>query len=179
MKKVKKALKTKEPKGLSQEKKSTLYGILLIIAAITLGISTYVFYQKKLVDITTSNVAAWSFIVNDKETSFTADLGDQLKPGSEGLFTLNLSAIQNGVGVDATISFENQTNWPEYLKLYADKEHNNEIVPGKTTLTRTIAAGDTTSVIIYYYWPKSGKKEKEHKSNVFINLSISGQKIEQ
>ena len=136
----------------NKQLKATIVGIAMIVAALGLGIGTYAYYQSTITGEISGSITAWSFLVNDQATNFTADLGD-LKPGVSGNITLNLSAAASGLGVNAVVSFSGKTNWPANLKLYSDSAKTSEIVVGTTTISRTLAAGGSDSVVIYYDWP--------------------------
>ncbi len=152
---VKKTAKVVEPvakKKNSNQMKATIMGIAMIVAALGLGVGTYAYYQSTITGNVSGTITAWSFLVNNEASEFTADLGD-LKPGVSGQITLNLSAQASGLGVSAVVSFSNPQNWPANLKLYTGSNKTGEITFGTTTVSRTIAAGEADSVVIYYDWP--------------------------
>lgn len=139
-------------KTFLNQKNSLIAGVAMIVAALAISVGTYAYYQSTITGSVEGSITAWSFLVNEQPTTFTAELGD-LKPGVSGEIELNLSAAASGLGVSAVVSFSNQLNWPANLKLYTDAAHNNEIVVGTTTITRTIAAAASDTVTVYYYWP--------------------------
>lgn len=179
--KAKKVVKT-EPvaKKKNGQLKATIAGIAMIVAALGLGVGTYAYYQTTITGTVTGSITAWSFLVNDKTTDFTVDLGD-LYPGVSGSVTLNLSAEDSGLGVNAVVSFSNPTNWPANLKLYSDSGHNSEIVIGTTTISRTITAGNSDTVTVYYDWPIGTAPETgpTANQNASFVITVVGTQVEQ
>ena len=104
-----------------------------------------------------------------------------MKPGVSGQITLNLSAEDSGLGVNAVVSFSGKTNWPANLKLYSDSGKTSEIIVGTTTISRTITAGSADSVVIYYDWPigttaEPGPTTDENASFV---ITVVGTQVQQ
>ena len=152
---AKKVTKVVEPTPKKKDKKqlrASIIGIALMVAAVGLGVGTYAYYQTTLTGTVSGSITAWSFLVNNQATSFTATLGD-LYPGKTGTVELNLSADASGLDVDAVVSFSGLTNWPANLKLYQDANHTELITVGTTHIDRTITAGHHDTVTIYYEWP--------------------------
>ena len=175
----KKAVEPVVKKKDNSQLKATIVGIAMIVAALGLGVGTYAYYQTIITGNLTGSITAWNFVVNGQETSFTADLGE-LKPGVSGSITLNLSAQQSGLGVNAVVSFSDQTNWPANLKLYTDANHTSEIEVGTTTISRTIAAGAADTVYVYYEWPRgtAGEAGPATEQNASIKITVVGTQVQ-
>ena len=168
------------PTKKNSQLKATIIGIAMIVAALGLGVGTYAYYQSTMTGNISGSITAWSFIINESPTNFTANLGD-LKPGVSGQITLNLSAEDSGLGVNAVVSFSGKTNWPANLKLYSDSGKTSEIIVGTTTISRTITAGSADSVVIYYDWPigttaEPGPTTDENASFV---ITVVGTQVQQ
>lgn len=178
-----KTMKKVEPvakKDNGNQRKSMIAGIAMIVAALAISVGTYAYYQTTISGTVSGSITAWSFIVNDEATTFTADLGD-LKPGVSGEITLNLSAEDSGLGVSAVVSFSGATNWPANLKLYSDENHTSELVIGTDTITRTLNAGATDTVVIYYDWPLGSTAESAPTTakTASVQITVVGTQIEQ
>ena len=160
--------------------KATIAGVAMIVAALGLSVGTYAYYQSTITGDVTGSITPWSFVVNESPTSFTAELGE-LKPGVSGEITLNLSAEDSGLGVNAVVSFSGQTNWPSNLKLYTDANHTSEITVGTTTISRNLEAGATDTVVIYYNWPLGDSAEAPEYGGqtASINITVTGTQVEQ
>jgi len=94
---------------------------------------------------------------------------------------LNLSAQQSGLGVNAVVSFSGKTNWPANLKLCTDANCATEINFATTTISRTINAGQSDSVVIYYDWPIGTTAETApttEQTASFI-ITVVGTQVEQ
>jgi len=167
-------------KNSNKNLKTTILGIAMMVVALGLGVGTYAYYQSTITGTISGSITAWSFVVNEQETSFTADLGD-LKPGVNGSITLNLSAADSGLGVNAVVSFSGKTNWPANLKLCTDAGCTSEITVGTTTISRTIAAGASDTVVIYYDWPRGEAGETGPATNqtASVNINVVGTQIAQ
>ena len=87
-----------------KEIKSIVAGIAMIVAAIAVSAGTYAYYQSTITGTASGTITAWSFLVNEGTTNFSADLGN-LKPGVNGTITLSLSAAASGLDVTAVVSF--------------------------------------------------------------------------
>jgi len=165
----------------NKQLKSTILGIAMMVAAIGLGVGTYAYYQTQLSGTIEGTITPWSFLVNDKAETFTAELGD-LYPGKTGSVELNLSAAASGLDVEAVISFSGLTNWPANLKLYKDAAHSESglITVGTTTITETITAGQTKTVTIYYEWPYGSTVETGPTENqtASFNITVVGTQVE-
>ena len=170
-KSTKKVVQVAKKKNNNQIK-ATIMGIAMIVAALGLGVGTYAYYQSNITGTMSGSITAWSFVVNEQPTEFTADLGD-LKPGVSGSITLNLSAEDSGLGVNAVVSFSGKTNWPANLKLYSDANHGSEIIVGTTTISRTISAGSADTVVIYYDWPIGTASEAAPTTNQQASFVIT------
>lgn len=179
-KKVTKVVEPVAKKKNNTQLKATIMGIAMIVAALGLGVGTYAYYQSTITGKIDASITAWSFLVNDKATDFTADLGD-LKPGVSGQITLNLSAEDSGLGVNAVVSFSGKTNWPANLKLYSDAAKTSEIVVGTTTISRTIAAGSADTVVIYYDWPigTSAETGPSTSQTASVTITVVGTQVQQ
>ncbi len=179
---AKKTTRVAEPvaKKNNKQLKATIMGIAMIVAALGLGVGTYAYYQSTITGTISGSITAWSFLVNEKATDFTANLGD-LKPGVSGQITLNLSAEDSGLGVNAVVSFSGKTNWPANLKLYSDAGKTSEIVIGTTTISRTIAAGSADTVVIYYDWPLGTTAETgpTANQNASFVVTVVGTQVQQ
>lgn len=187
MEKGKKKVETKTVKSVEKvqkkdnnQLKATIAGVAMIVAALGLSVGTYAYYQSTITGTVDGSITPWSFVVNDKATSFTAELGD-LKPGVSGEITLNLSAEDSGLGVNAVVSFSGQTNWPANLKLYTDENHTSEIKVGTDTITRNLAAGTTDTVKIYYNWPLGDTAEEPQYGGqtASVNITVIGTQVEE
>ena len=180
---AKKATKKVVPvakKKNNNQMKATIIGIAMIVAALGLGVGTYAYYQSTITGTMSGSITAWSFVVNEQPTTFTADLGD-LKPGVSGQLTLNLSAADSGLGVNAVVSFSGKTNWPANLKLYSDAGKTSEIVFGTTTISRTISAGAADTVVIYYDWPIGNSAENSPTADQQASfvITVVGTQVQQ
>ncbi len=175
-----KVVKPVEKKKDKNQLKATILGVAMMVAALGLGVGTYAYYQTTITGNVTGSITAWSFLVNNQATSFTADLGD-LKPGVSGSITLNLSAEASGLGVNAVVSFSNKQNWPANLKLYSNEAKTAEIVVGTTTLSRTIAAGSSDAVTIWYNWPigTSAEPAPTTSETASFDITVVGTQVPQ
>ena len=177
-----KTMKKVEPvvkKDNGIQRKSMIAGVAMIFAALAISVGTYAYYQTTISGTVSGSITAWSFIVNEETTSFTADLGD-LKPGVSGEITLNLSAEESGLGVSAVVSFSGATNWPANLKLYSDENHTSELEIGTDTITRTLEAGKSDTVIIYYNWPLGTTAETPATAGTAsVQINVVGTQVEQ
>ena len=159
--------------------KATVMGIAMIVAALGLGVGTFAYYQSTITGTASGSITAWSFLVNNQATSFTASLGD-LKPGVSGQIELGLSAADSGLDIDASITFSGKTNWPANLKLYTDSGKTSEIVFGETEITRQLTAGTGDTVIIYYDWPigTSAETSPSTSQNASFLITVVGTQVE-
>ena len=82
----------------------------------------------------------------------TTLVADRIAPGTEGAFSINLNNKNSEVGVDFTVKINEITNAPKNLKFYREAAHTNEIVPGTTTITGQLTAGDATGKDVEIYW---------------------------
>ena len=163
-----------------KEIKSIVAGIAMIVAAIAVSAGTYAYYQSTITGTATGSITAWSFIVNEQPTSFTATLGD-LKPGVSGQIDLNLSAAGSGLAMDVDVTFPSVTNWPANLKLYSASNHaaGSEITPGTTVIERALAANATDTVTVYYDWPIGTTSETPATAGeASLAISVVGTQVE-
>ena len=178
-KKAKRAVEPVVKKKDNSQLKATIIGIAMIVAALGLGVGTYAYYQSTITGTVSGSISAWSFIVNESPTSFSADLGS-LYPGVSGQISLNLSAEASDLGVNAVVSFSGQTNWPSNLRLCTDANCNSVITVGTTTISRTIAAGEYDTVVIYYDWPRGNAEAGPTTSeNASVTITVQGTQIQQ
>lgn len=174
---VKKVTEAKKPTGMSKEKKSIIAGLALIVAAAGISAGTYAYYQSRINGTASGTITPWSFTVNEKGDAqeFVASLGD-LKPGVSGTIVLNMSAAASGLGVDAVVSFNTATNIPTNMKFYTDASYTSELDLSTDTITRTISAGKTDTVTIYYNWPKGtiGEKGPSEDKTASFKIQVVG-----
>lgn len=169
-------------KNADSQLKFSIIGVLLIVVAICLGVGTFSYYQNAITDNKSNSITTWSFLVTDQPTEFVADLGI-LKPGMNGHINLGLSAAENSSDVNVVVSFSGKENWPTNLKLYLDEGKTSEIIVGTTTLSRTITAGSSEIVTLYYDWPKGSGKGTNSTSSTnqatkFV-ITVVGTQVEQ
>lgn len=169
----------KRVEKVSNERKSIIAGVAMIVAALAISVGTFAYYQTTISGTVTGSITAWSFVVENSTTTFTAELGD-LKPGVSGEIELNLSAADSGLDVNAQVAFSGQTNWPANLKLYTDANHTTEITVGTTTIDRTIAAGNTDTVVIYYNWPLGDAPETPQYGGqtASVTITVTGTQVD-
>lgn len=138
--------------------------LLLLIAITALYVAST--YAKYTSDITgnngTATVAKWAFTTDNPQQTLTINLAEnydattlvsgKIAPGTAGSFNV---AVKNGTsetGVDFTIKLNSISNIPTNLKFYKDASYTTELVPGTSTITGQLTAGDSTGVIVPIYW---------------------------
>ena len=178
-KKTVKKVETAPKKKGNKQLKTTIMGLAMMIAAIGLGVGSYAYYQSTLTGTVSGSIRAWSFLVNESPTTFTAQLGN-LYPGASGQIDLDLSAEASGLDVEAVVSFSGLSNWPANLHLYKNAGHSELITVGTTTITKTITAGHSDTVTIYYDWPYGTSVEDGPSSNqsASFNITVVGTQVE-
>lgn len=134
---------------------------------------TYAKYSSSISKSSSISVAKWNFYkdnstqkinINLKENYDESTLlstrntnGVQYKliaPGTEGSFDIKLINTSE-VGADFTLSIGEITNLPSNIKFYKDANYQNELIPGTSSITGSLKAGDSTGldVKIYWKWP--------------------------
>ncbi len=149
-----------------------LVGVTL--AAIVAGVfinTTFSKYTNKVVGDGETQIAKWSFKVNEETEQFTtiklAETYDKntltngkIAPGAKGSFDLIIDSSTSEVGVDYMVDFKNETNKPTNL-IYKFKDNTVENIEElEQYLTGTINANDENKVrtlTIEWEWPYGDK----------------------
>ncbi len=145
-----------------------LVGVTL--AAIVAGVfihTTFSKYTNKVVGNGETEIAKWSFNVNEQTEQFeTIKLAEtydkntltngKIAPGTKGSFDLVIDSTTSEVGVNYLVDFKNETNKPSNL-IYKYKDNSVENIEDlEQYLTGTIDANDTNKVrtlTIEWEWP--------------------------
>lgn len=127
-------------------------------------------YAKYASEITgnsgTATVAKWAFATDNTAQSLTINLANnnintstldsgKIAPGTSGSFDVQLVNTNTETAVDFTIKLNSITNLPtnlKFYKTYSNSTYSNELTPGTSTITGTLAAKSSTPVTVTIYW---------------------------
>ena len=140
--------------GNSMNKKKKRIGliVLLLLFGITAGYvaNTYAKYTSQVNGSGTVKVAKWAFDTDNSSIDIDIDLtgnidastlvSERIAPGTSGSFDIELSNENSEVGVEFTITLSN-SNAP-----------TNLVFDTGTTITGTIAQGDTLTIPVGFSW---------------------------
>ena len=114
---------------MKKNKKIVLISIAIIAIILAfVGGNAFAKYMSKVTGKGTANVAKWSFKVDgsEAETMKTVSLsstindktlkGNQIAPGTEGSFKIDLDASESEVGINYFVTFDKETTKPTNLK---------------------------------------------------------------
>ena len=148
--------------------KRILVGTALVgvLACAIMGL-TFSKYTNTIIGNGETEVAKWSFKVNDATEEFAtiklADTYDQetlidgkIAPGVSGSFDLVIDATDAEVGVEYKVDFKDETNKPTNLKFTFDGKTLDEIEDFEEYFTDIINADDTNKVrtlTVNWEWP--------------------------
>lgn len=138
--------------------KKILIGVTVvgIIAGVFIG-TTFSKYTNKITGDGETQVAKWSFKVNNETEEFaTIKLADtydkstllngKIAPGTKGSFDIIIDATDSEVGVKYEVDFQNETNKPTNLKFKYNDESLEKIEDLEEYFTDIIDADDTNKV---------------------------------
>lgn len=157
-------------------RKNKLMSLALILVAIVaccfIG-GTYAKYSSSVSKSSNISVAKWNFYKDNSTQKININLKENydestllstrningyeyklIAPGTEGSFDIKLINTSE-VGADFTLSIGEITNLPSNIKFYKDANYQNELIPGTSSITGSLKAGDSTGldVKIYWKWP--------------------------
>ena len=151
-----------------KRRKSVFIIVLLLLVGITSAYvaNTYAKYSGQVSGNATATVAKWAFESDNAITTIDVDLAeaynanrlaaDRIAPGTSGSFAIELVNTNTEVGVDWTLTIGSITNKPTNLKFYKDQNHTVEFGtngdPSNSTITGTLAAGDSNGLTVTVYW---------------------------
>ena len=140
------------------------------LAGIVAGVfinNTFSKYTNKVIGDGETEIAKWSFKVNQETEQFatikladtydkTTLLNGKIAPGTKGSFDLVIDATDSEVGVKYEVDFQNETNKPTNLIFKSNNKTVSTIEELEDVLTDTINADDTNKVrtlTINWEWP--------------------------
>ena len=178
---------------MMKERKNTVIVLLLLLLAITAGFAAYTYakYTSSLPERSGSaSVAKWDFSNDNTSSTISFNLADtytagtlqsgKIAPGTSGTMTILLKSTNTEVGVNYSLKVGTVSGLPANLKFYKDSSYTEEMTPGTTTKTGTLAPKNSTGVTETIYWrwlyetttPANGDADDTTAGEAAASLSI-------
>ena len=145
--------------------------ILVLAAGILFG--TYAYYQTTITGTISGNVSKWSFKANNQTSTFNLNLGS-LYPGTEGTYTLELSAEDSELDVYYELIFHNPVNIPSLIFFNTNSSYNTDVIKS------TVLNDGNPDELIDYSWYFLGIDDPWYNSANYVGtygIIPAGEKI--
>ncbi len=165
-------------------KKKKIIAVLAILLAIFvsfLGGQTFSKYITEVVGKANARIANWHFLVNEQEaTTQTIDLAstvnngtlidNKVAPGTSGKFIITVDGTGSDVGIQYSLSIENETTKPRNLFFtYKGQKYENieDIVNITTNNIKADDENKVRNIEIQWEWPYEigGSKEEINQND--------------
>ena len=157
--------------------KNVLYaGIAILVLGIGFAVGTYAYYTNTITGTATGTVLTWTCTADGQTASFTKSMG-AVYPGTSGSVSF---AIASNIAAQYTITFAltnmgSGSNHPN-LNIYKDSGHATVINNGGT-ITGNVAAGGSSTVNVYHYWPYGTASETYNSSAPSYTMTIECRQV--